>query len=105
MSCRPSHLKPLQVGETSALRTLTKLRHPNNSLHNPPNTLLYEYTGITPILDRLKVLNTKFANRLSTLEDVKSLFIKRNVNINAKCKFPTNSIFEHFVELFTVIDS
>ena len=38
--------KRIEVAETTCLKKITKICHPNNSLHNPPNT------SITPILER-----------------------------------------------------
>ncbi|KAJ8970338.1 hypothetical protein NQ317_007617 [Molorchus minor] len=41
-SCRKAALNNIEVAERSALRKITKIRHPNNPLHNPSNQLLYE---------------------------------------------------------------
>ena len=45
--------KLLQVAETSALREITRLRHPNNILFNPSNALLYTKSDIVPIFERI----------------------------------------------------
>ena len=42
---------------------LTKIRHPKNSLHNLSNTLLYAKTHVQPIIERAKMLSTKFARQ------------------------------------------
>ena len=40
-------MKNLAVAETSALRAITKMRHPQNQLYNQSNELFYQKTGTT----------------------------------------------------------
>ena len=51
-----------KTAETSSLRAITKIRHPNNPLHNPPNNLLYERTAVEPVTERHNRLKKKFTN-------------------------------------------
>lgn len=53
-NCRKPALRNMEVGERSSMRKITKIRHPNNPLHNPSNHLLYQKTNIEPILSRLQ---------------------------------------------------
>lgn len=87
--------KNLQVTETTSLRIITKIRHPNNSLHNPPNNLLYEKTKIQPILQRLKVLSTKFAQKEHNMEIIKPMLLSRQQQHASKYRFPEQTIEEH----------
>ncbi|XP_045476244.1 uncharacterized protein LOC123681898 [Harmonia axyridis] len=61
-NCKPPAIKNLTVAETTALRTITRMRHPRNPLHNPPNSLLYLNTRIEPIEIRMSRLNKAFYN-------------------------------------------
>uniref|UniRef100_A0A6P7H843 Uncharacterized protein LOC114348361 n=1 Tax=Diabrotica virgifera virgifera TaxID=50390 RepID=A0A6P7H843_DIAVI len=36
----------IKVAETTSLRQITRMRHPDNPLHNPSNRMPYEKTGI-----------------------------------------------------------
>ena len=56
----PTAKKNIEVGERKAIRTITKLRHPQNPLYNPPNTLLYQKIEVEPINLRLP---KNFANQ------------------------------------------
>lgn len=56
-------LNKLKVAETSGLRIISKLRHPNSPLHNPPNQLLYQITRVQPIEQRLTHLSLKFCQK------------------------------------------
>lgn len=85
--------KIFQTAETTTLRCITKMRHPDNPLHNPPNTLLYEKTGIQPIGSRMENLNKRFASKPSNMDILEELCIKRT-NYTSQYKHPQNSIME-----------
>ncbi|KAL3274765.1 hypothetical protein HHI36_020450 [Cryptolaemus montrouzieri] len=92
-NCRESVIKILEVAETTSLRAITKMRHPNNPLHNPPNHLLYQRTKIEPIRERIKKLNTKFIQRLSELDDIRDLLHDEPAE-NPLRKFPTCTLLQ-----------
>ena len=64
LNCNNSAKENIRIAEITALRSLTKIRHPNHPLHNPSNTLLYDKTWqVQPIIERAKMLSTKFARQ------------------------------------------
>ena len=67
LNLRPPAMKNICVAETSALRAITKIRHPQNELHNPSNELLYQKTNIQPIKERIYHLTGKFVSRPQNL--------------------------------------
>lgn len=93
INCRDSVKRTAQIAETSALRIITKMRHPSNPVHNPPNTLLYKRTRITPILRRLRNLNTKFARHEHNFRIITKMTISR-ANNRPKFKQPRSTLLE-----------
>ena len=63
LNCNNPAKENIRNAETTALRRLTKIRHLNNPLHNPSNTLLYDKTQVQPIIERAKMLSAKFARQ------------------------------------------
>lgn len=60
--CSPESTKELiRKAERKCLRILTKIRHPNNPLHNINNEDLYAKTKMTPITVRYRTLTEKFS--------------------------------------------
>lgn len=76
---------------------MTKIRHPDNPLHNPSNTLLYERTKIEPILDRLNQLTTNFA--INKLDHILDLCLTRNPNIRTRYKYPPRTLLENLQDI------
>lgn len=98
INCKNTTKKILQIAETSALRTITKMRHPLNPIHNPSNTLLYNRTGITPINYRIEELNRRFAKCSQNLRIIKEMAITRKNN-RTKLKHPQNTIIQVLTEM------
>ena len=63
LNCNNPAKENIRIAETTALRRLTKITHPNNPLHNPLNILLYAKTQVQSIIERAKMLSTKFARQ------------------------------------------
>lgn len=93
INCRRTALKNISTAETTSLRKITKMRHPANPLHNPPNRSLYEDTKIIPILDRLKDLTRNFLREEENLRILQRLCITRT-NQEDHIKFPERTIYE-----------
>lgn len=98
MNCRKGVMKTLQTSETAALRYLTKMRHPENPLHNPPNTLLYSRTKTTPILHRIETLRKKFAENPSNLEILMQMCIDRAFD-TSRYRHPNKTIYQRIQSL------
>lgn len=64
----------LEVAERSALRCVSRIRHPENPLFNPSNELLYNLTEIPPIHIRLQILSHNAAINFP-IDPLKNLFI------------------------------
>lgn len=92
-------IKKLQVAETSSLRKLTKIRHPDNPLHNPPNELLYELTEILPINLRIQELAKRFVQRESNTDILERFCIKREEPHISTFKYPQNTLWEKLSSL------
>ncbi len=95
---RSSTRKNLEVGERNSLRALTKMRHPNNALHNPPNDMLYSITEIEPFLDRSRRLATRFINNSINSTILAPILQERTLN---KRKFPEKTLWEYLQEMKT----
>lgn len=95
LNCRRPAQNNIQIAERTSLRKITKIRHPDNPLHNPPNEMLYNLTQIQPIQDRLMVLNSKFYKRLKNLHDILPLFHNDMDKYKSRRKFPENTIYQH----------
>ena len=95
----PQAKKNLEVGERTALRSITKLRHPRNPLHNISNTELYQKTKTEPIQQCLTKLQTKFANTQHNLQKIDEYCTPRNNNIRAKFKTPEHTLLEKIRQL------
>lgn len=91
-NCKETALNKIKTAETCAIRRLSRIRNPNNPLHNPRNTSLYEQTGITPISTRLKLLTKQFAS--TQITNLEPLCIKPSTNSRYKPKFPTRTTFQ-----------
>lgn len=85
----------LKVAETSAIRKITKLRHPQNPLHNPPNEQLYQITNIPKIEERLRHLSTKFSQRQSNIDCISKYCLQRNPSTRVRISHPIKTIWEH----------
>lgn len=101
LNVRKPAIKNINVAETSALRIITKYRHPTNPLHNPPNALLYQITKTDPIPERLSKLSTKFAKADHNMEILRPLCKTRNRQTTSNRKFPQKTLWEHINELRT----
>lgn len=86
----------LQTTERIALRLITKIRHPKNPLHNPPNQQLYNDTKITALLDRLDDLQNKFKTNPSNRKLITELCITRPKNHKSQYRHPTMTLTEYF---------
>lgn len=99
LNCRKPARKNLEVAETSTIRSVTKIRHPGNPLHNPPNNLLYQTTNIKPISQRLIHLSTKFAKNEQTLSAIQPLCKTREHRPRYRYRYPEKTILELIEEL------
>lgn len=95
---RPT-LNNIEVAERSSLRTLSKIRHPENPLYNPPNTLLYEKTKIEPILSRFRTLGKKFVNNPHNLQILQCNTIQENDSRQHRRKYPTKPLMDVIKDL------
>lgn len=98
LGCRRPTIRPLETAETTAMRKITKIRHPNNPLHNPPNPLLYKLLKVEPIADRIRKLSMKFAQRPNNWEILEPHLIQRNQHSMPRAKYPLKTIREHLEE-------
>lgn len=78
INARKPTLKTIEVAERSSLRSITKIRHPRNPLHNPSNEMLYKNTKIEPIQQRMLRLSSKFANSPHNFEILHHCTIEEN---------------------------
>lgn len=99
LNCKKPSLKNIQTAETCSLRAISKMRHPNNPLHNPSNFLLYQNLGIDQIGDRLVKLSSKFAAKTSNLEMMEPLWMDRTPNTQARFKYPEKTLKEIIISL------
>lgn len=86
--------KNLRIAETTSIRTITKMRHPNNPVHNPPNQLLYERTGIMPIQDRINYLNQKFRTKPVNINLLQPYCNTRDAGVKTPVKHPEKTTWE-----------
>ena len=94
----------LNIAETSALRSITKIRHPNNPLYNPSNNMLYEKCEIEKIEDRQDRLVKKFAANTNNFEITKKLILqKNNYPVRSTPKHPQWSLFEHLHNIWITL--
>lgn len=93
-NCKKPAIQKLMVAETSALRLITKIRHPNNPLHNPPNQLLYQLTNIEPIQERLTTLSRRFSQNVQNKELIDTLCARREPNGRARLIHPSRTLWE-----------
>ena len=89
----------LIVAETSSIRSITKIRHPNNPLHNPPNNLLYQMTHIQPIEERLAHLQQKFCQRPENRVLIAPYCVDRNPQARNRYVHPERTIWEKIQEV------
>ena len=71
---------------------LTKLRHPQNPLYNPRNTLLYQKFQVEPI-NRLPKLYKKFANQ-NSIEKVNPYCITRERTTQRRARNPNRTLWK-----------
>lgn len=93
-TCRNPAIKNIEVAERNAMRQITKIRHPNNPLHNPSNLLLYEKTKIEPIVCRLRKLSINFSKSEHNLPLIQPLIINLPANIRRRRRFPEKTLHE-----------
>lgn len=84
----------IRTAETCALRSITRMRHPDNPLHNPPNSLLYEKTRVTNILDRMTELTCKLVNKTEILETITPWCRKRPAGGHTRHQNPVKTLYE-----------
>lgn len=84
-------------------RTITRVRHPNNILHNSPSELLRGITrvmNIKPITSKFKRLNFKFCTKLKHKnQDIVQLHKDYSHMIHIRT-FPTSKIIQKLKELY-----
>lgn len=97
--CNKSISKIIGVAERTSLRKITKMRHPNNPLHNPANDYLYEKTKIEPIGDRILRLNKKFIGQQHNINIIEPLIHKLTHPERCKRKLPELPIFQYLRSL------
>lgn len=95
----PRAKKNIEVGERTALRTITKLRHTRNPLHNISNHNLYQKTRLEPIQQRLSRLHYKFSNSQHNIQKIEEFCRIRDPNIRAKFKTPDQTLIEMIRQL------
>lgn len=98
LNCRTPAKNNIEIAERSSLRIITKIRHPNNPIHNPSNKLLYEKTKVLPILERIEVLSSKFASNSVNINIISPLIKKRNETIERKRRHPIQTLEEIITE-------
>lgn len=99
LNCKKTTVGKLEVAERSSLRIITKMRHPDNPLHNPSNQLLYETTQVTPILERFKELACQFAKKHHNIQIMENLMHGRDHNLPPKRKYPTQTLWEIITDI------
>ena len=93
-TCKRPALNNIEVAERSSLRKITKLRHPNNPLHNISNNALYEKTGIQPILTRFKELTKKCSQSQNLLALIQPFTIQLRGDIIRRRRNPERTLIE-----------
>lgn len=88
-------MKNLKVAETSAIRNITNIRHPNNQLHNPPNMLLYQMTQVQPIEERLAKLASNFKEVPMNRDIISPYCIRRNHQNGYPYRRPMQTLWEN----------
>lgn len=99
VNAKPSTIKILKTAETCALRNITKMRHPENPLHNPPNRLLYQLTEVTPLETRLEGLWKNFINKQKNQDIITNFGNIRDPDKPARRVHPSHTILEALVNL------
>lgn len=94
LNLKNTAMKNLKVAETSAIRNITKIRHPNNQLHKPPNALLYQMTQVQPIEERLAKLASNFREIPLNKELITPYCIRRNQQIRTHYRHPEQTLWE-----------
>lgn len=98
INCKKNVQKIVQTAETTALRSISKIRHPQNPIHNPPNQYLYNRTKTKPILTRLKRLNQRFAQRQHNLDILNQMCTTRQTN-TSRYKHPQKTLLQQIHRL------
>lgn len=84
----------IEVAERKCLRSITKIRHPQNPLHNPSNLYLYQTTKIPQILDRQQALHQKFSQNPFNMSILDQFCLRRNPTIPRRKKNPSLTLYE-----------
>lgn len=92
-NCGTTAKRNIEVGERKAIRTITKLRHPQNPLYCPPNNLLYQKTNVEPINLRLPKLHKKFSNQ-NNIDKLRQYCIERDRITQRRYKSPEVTLWE-----------
>ena len=98
LNCRRPAIKNLETAERTALRSITRIRHPQNPLHNPSNELLYQATQVEPIMNRIKHLSTKFSRVLEN-RNILTRLCNRDQPANSRHIHPDKTLFEEILRL------
>lgn len=98
-TCQKPAIQKLKVAETTSLRSITKMRHPENPLHNPPNEFLYSRTSIKPIDLRLRDLSIRFATRSHNIDLIQPHCREREHHGSSKFKHPELTLYEEIQAL------
>lgn len=93
-TCRKPALNNIEVAERSSIRRITKIRHPHNSLHNIRNNLLYERTGIEPILIRFRKLSKKYAQSEEFHSTIQPFTIQIPEDVTRRRTHPERTLLE-----------
>lgn len=93
-ACRRPALSLIEIAERTCLRTITKMRHPANPLHNPSNDYLYEKTKIVPILQRFDGLTRRFTSRAANITKIEPFILSFPQNYTRKRQYPEKTIFQ-----------
>lgn len=94
LNARNPAWKNVSVGETGALRQLTKIRNPNNPLHNPSNIYLYSKIRIQPIQERTCCLARRFAAKHKNMDILRPMCRTRTRPGNPSFKYPEETLWE-----------
>lgn len=98
INCKRNVQKIIQTAETTALRSISKIRHPQNPIHNPPNQYLYHRTKTKPILNRIEKLNQKFAKNQHNLDILNQMCNSRLTN-TSRYKHPQKTLLQQIHKL------
>lgn len=93
-ACRGPAIQIIETAERTSLRKITKIRHPTNPLHNPSNEMLYQKTGIEPIIQRFQSLTEKFGSRPSNIAIISPFILEIPQGLIRKRQYPEQTVFQ-----------